>query len=127
MRKRLVRFLSGDCQVVFAETVRRAARLIQRNHFDLVICDWELPKSGGMSLMDFVSLWSPETLVVLAMDKFDSRIRSQAIHRGALECFAKPIRAKAVRILILHVRLRLRLKLDGKTANGARMPDVPCR
>jgi DNA-binding NtrC family response regulator len=109
MRNRLVRLLSGDCQVTCAETVRRAARLIQRNHFDLVICDRELPTRGGMALIDFVKLQAPETFVVLAMDEFDARIRSQAILHGALECYVKPVTAEAVRLLILHVRLGLRM------------------
>lgn len=108
MRYRLVRLLLKDCQVVCAETVRRAARLIQRNHFDLVICDRELPSSGGMALLDFVKLQAPETFVVLATDEFDPRIRSQAILHGALECYVKPMSAEAVRLLILHVRLGLK-------------------
>jgi CheY-like chemotaxis protein len=82
LRNRLIRQLSGDCQVVCAETVRRAARLIQRNHFDLVICDQKLPSGGGMALIDFVKLQTPETFVVLAMDEFDARIRSQSILLG---------------------------------------------
>lgn len=99
--------------MVCAETVRQAARLIQRNHFDLVICDQELPSSGGMALIDFVKLQTPETLAVLAMGEFDARIRSQAILHGALECYVKPMSAEAVRLLILHVRLGSRMNPDG--------------
>jgi len=105
LRNRLMRLLSVDCQVVCVETVRRAARLIQRNHFDLVICDQKLPSGGGMALIDFVKLQAPGTFVILAMDEFDARMRSQAILRGALECYVKPISAEAVRLLIQHVRL----------------------
>ncbi len=104
MRSRLVQLLSEDCQVVCADTVRRASRLIQRNRFDLVICDQELPSSGGMALINFVKLQAPETFVVLAMDELDARVRSRAILRGALECYTKPISDEAVRLLILHVR-----------------------
>ncbi|HZS06579.1 MAG TPA: hypothetical protein VFD58_17210 [Blastocatellia bacterium] len=38
-RVRLVGLLAEDCQVVCAETVRRAMRFTQHVHFDLVICD----------------------------------------------------------------------------------------
>ncbi|MGH9769950.1 MAG: response regulator [Blastocatellia bacterium] len=107
MRNRLVRLLTGDCQVVCAETVRQAARLIQRNHFDLVICDRGLPTRGGMALIDFVKLHAPETSVVLAMDEFDARIMIRAILHGALECYVNPVSAEAIRLLILHVRLGL--------------------
>jgi DNA-binding NtrC family response regulator len=93
-----------------------AARLIQRNHFDLLICDRELPSSGGMALIDFVKLWAPETFVVLAMDEFDARVRSRAILQGALECYAKPISEEAVRLLILHVRFGPRMNPDGEAA-----------
>jgi len=116
MRSRLVQLLSGDCQVVCAETVRRAARLIQRNHFDLVICDRELPSRGGMVLINFVKLQAPETFVVLAMDKLDARVRSRAILQGALECYAEPISDEAVRLLILHVRSGSKMNPDGETA-----------
>jgi DNA-binding NtrC family response regulator len=139
MRNQLVRLLSKDCQVVCAETVRRAARLIQRDHFDLVICDQELPSSGGLALLDFVKLQAPETFVVLAMDEFDARIRSQAILHGALECYVKPMSDEAVRLLILHVRLGLRMnqegemnsepegEMGGEISRGARSPDKPGR
>ena len=116
MRNRLVQLLSEDCQVVCAATVRRAARLIQRNYFDLVICVRELLSSGGMALIDFVKLQAPETFVVLAMDKLDARVRSRAILQGALECYAKPISDEAVRLLILRVRFGLRMNLDGEMA-----------
>jgi DNA-binding NtrC family response regulator len=86
MRNRLVQSLSEDCHVVCAETVWPAARLIQRNYFDLVICDRELPSSGGMALIDCVNLQAPETFIILAMDEFDARVRSRAILQGALEC-----------------------------------------
>jgi len=114
MRNRLYRMLSKDCQVVCANTVRRAAQLIRRNHFDLVICDQELPSSGGMALLNFVKLQAPETPVVLGMPEFDARIRRQAILHGALECYVKPMSAKAVRFLILHLRLSLRMIPDGE-------------
>ena len=131
MRNRLVRLLSKDCQVVCAETVRRAARRIQRNPFDLVICDQELPTSGGMALLDFVKLQAPESFVVLAMDKFDAQIRSRAILHGALECYVKPMSAEKIRPLILHVRLALMAnpvgeqagEQVGETGCGARSPD----
>jgi len=68
-------------------------------------------------------LQSPNTFVVLAMDEFDPQIRSLAILRGALECYVKPMSAKAVQLLILHVRLGLWLYLDGEMVCGARSPD----
>lgn len=58
-----------------------------------------------MALIDFVKLQAPGTFVVLAMDEFDARMRSQAILRGALECYVRPMSAEAVRLLIQHVRL----------------------
>jgi DNA-binding NtrC family response regulator len=118
MRDRLYRLLSKDCQVVCVKTVRRAAQLIRRNHFDLVICDQELPSSGGMALLNFVKLQAPETHVVLGMPEFDARIRRQAILRGALECYVKPMSVEAVRFLILHVRLGLRMISDSETEAG---------
>lgn len=113
LRNRLIQLLSGDCQVGCAETTRRAARLIQHNHFDLVICDQKLPLGSGMARIDFGKLQAPETFVVLAMDEFDARIRSRAILRRGLECYVKPMSAEAVRLLILHVRLYSRMNPGG--------------
>lgn len=119
-RHRLYRLLSKDCQVVCAKTVRRAAQLIRQKHFDLVICDQELPSSGGMALLNFVKLYAPETYVVLGMPELDPQIRRQAILRGALDCYVKPMSIKAVRFLILHVRLGLRMIPDSGLSYEAR-------
>ncbi len=124
MRDRLYRLLSKDCQVVCAKTVRRAAQLIRHDHFDLVICDLELPSSGGMALLNFVKLQAPQTPVILGLPEFDARIRRQAILHGALDCYVKPMSAKAVKFLIPYVKFGSRMipdvEMDGGMGCGAR-------
>lgn len=103
-RARLVEMLSGDCQVVCAETVRRAFWLVQRYHFDLVICDLELPQSGGLTLLHYVGLADSETVAILLMAQADQRVARTAFRHGAFECYVKPLTEETIRRLLYAVR-----------------------
>ncbi|HZS06508.1 MAG TPA: response regulator [Blastocatellia bacterium] len=111
-RIRLVRLLSGDCQVACAETVRQAMRVVRHAHFDLLICDLHLPASGGLALLYYIKLLAPETRVALVTDKADERITSQAILHGALDCFVRPLSDEIVRLLISLMRSGLEAKWE---------------
>lgn len=100
----MVRLPSQDCQVVGAETVRRALWLIQRYHFDLVICDLDLPQSGGIALLHYVALMAPETMAILLMAQVDQLMTRTAFKYGALDYYVKPLTEATIRRFLYAVR-----------------------
>jgi DNA-binding NtrC family response regulator len=103
-RAGLVRLLTRDCQVVCAETVRRAQWLVQRYHFDLVICDLELPLSGGIALLPYIEMLSPETMSVLLTAQADRQLARVAFRYGAFDCYVKPLTEETIGLLLYVVR-----------------------
>jgi DNA-binding NtrC family response regulator len=103
-RTQLVHLLARDCQVVCAETMRRAGWLVHRYHFDLVICDEELPHSGGMALLHYVEILAPMTVVVLLTAHLDRQVAIMARKYGAFGCYVKPLTAETVQCLLSVVR-----------------------
>jgi DNA-binding NtrC family response regulator len=104
VRAQMVRLLSQDCQVVCAETVRRALWLVKRYHFDLVICDLELPQSGGIALLHYVEMLAPETMAILLMAQADQQMARTAFKYGAFDCYVKPLTEETVRRLLYLLR-----------------------
>lgn len=103
-RMQMIRLLSLDCQVACAETVRRAFWLIQHYQFDLVICDLELPQSGGIALLHYVELVAPETMAILLMAQEDQQIARTAFKYGAFDCYVKPLTGETIRRLLYVLR-----------------------
>lgn len=103
-RAQMVRLLSQDCQVVCAETVRRALWLVQHYHFDLVICDLELPQSGGIALLHYLELVAPETIAILLMAQADQLMTRTAFKYGAFDCYVKPLSEETIRRLLYVAR-----------------------
>lgn len=73
-----------------ASDAYRAAALLDRRSYNLVISDLEMP-GHGLSTLDHARRSQPGTPVILVSGLTDAGIRRLALENGAFEMLAKPI------------------------------------
>ena len=91
IRRRCVRLLSNQgYEVVGASDSQGALKLIQSDHFDLMLVDIRMPGMDGLELMQRIKARHPalETVVMTAYASVDTAVK--AIKLGAYDYLAKP-------------------------------------
>jgi DNA-binding response OmpR family regulator len=100
----LARFLRTEgYEVAEASDGSEAVRLLEKNHFDLVVSDVIMPGVNGLQLLDCVRSVAPNTRV-LFMSGFPSVDRTHMIDRQRTDLIMKPF---DVRDLLSKVKLAL--------------------
>jgi DNA-binding NtrC family response regulator len=68
--------------------------------YDVVLCDWRMPSTNGMALLDEIKMVRPGVPVVLMTGDIRESIRSQATERGAFAFLRKPFdRDEVIRVI----------------------------
>jgi len=83
-----------------AENVTSAKRLLEKNHYDLVLTDMNMPDGNGIDLVSFIQQTSPQTPVALitAYGSMDTAI--SALKAGAFDFVSKPVDLSRLRELV---------------------------
>ncbi len=89
-RDALERFFRKKYQVTLAEDGERAVNLLQRNNYDLVLTDLNMPGASGMEVIDAALKKSPPPICIVftAYGSIENAIA--AIKRGATDFVTKP-------------------------------------
>jgi DNA-binding NtrC family response regulator len=115
IRESLGEFLT---QEGFAVTVAGAAEdalaLAQQSHFDLVLCDIQLPGIDGLELLDRLLKISPDTFVMLITAYGTVESAVAAFQRGAHDYLMKPILLDEVLVKIRRLLQYRDLALDNQ-------------
>ena len=100
----LARFLRAEgYQVAEASSGTDALRLLEGNHFDLIISDVIMPGVNGLQVLDSVRSVAPDTRV-LFMTGFPSVNRTGLVHQKATDLIMKPF---DVHDLLIKIKLVL--------------------
>lgn len=68
--------------------------------YDVVLCDWRMPSTNGMALLDEIKMVRPDVPVVLMTGDIRESIRSQATEKGAFAFLRKPFdRDEVIRVI----------------------------
>lgn len=68
--------------------------------YDVVLCDWRMPSTNGMALLDEIKMVRPDIPVVLMTGDIRESIRSQATEKGAFAFLRKPFdRNEVIRVI----------------------------
>lgn len=83
-----------------AENVTSAKRLIQKNQYDLVLTDMNMPDGNGIDLVNYIQQTTPQTPVALitAYGSMDTAI--SALKAGAFDFVSKPVDLARLRELV---------------------------
>ncbi len=83
----------GVTQIVKANDGASALKIYdQKDHsFDLIICDWQMPKKSGLDVLRELKTREPDIQFVMLTSKTDNEDVAEAIDLGADMYIKKPI------------------------------------
>jgi DNA-binding NtrC family response regulator len=95
-----------------------AAEMIKADSFDLVLTDLEMPEMKGIELLEHVTRYSPETLVVIitAYGSIDTAIA--ALRKGAVDYVLKPVEFDELLIKLKRILSNRQLTLENSLLRG---------
>lgn len=100
----------------------RVSRLLEREHFDLLILDHQIPGSNGLELCSQLRARGIATAIVMLTAHDCERDRVQCLEIGADDCLAKPCNADEV-----IARVRAILRRIRRPVGAPEMSDRPVR
>ncbi|MFZ5813989.1 MAG: sigma 54-interacting transcriptional regulator [Bacillota bacterium] len=96
----------AGAQVVPAGTVAEAASLVERERFDLVVCDWVMPDGTGRNLVERGrTVTDPPPVLVLSANTTPQFAR-RALTLGATDILPKPVSTDFLLVALEKVRFR---------------------
>jgi DNA-binding NtrC family response regulator len=112
-----------DCAVSMAFSGEMALNILEKDDWDLVICDIRMPGMDGFELLDQIRKRLPDLTVVMltAFGNIDSVVK--AIKSGAYDFIAKPFEHDELIFKIGKALERSRLLLENKQLLKARNKD----
>ena len=68
----------------------KAISLIKTQHYDLVLCDFKMPKKDGIEVLEFVSSYDLSIPIIMISGHGDLKIAVKAMRMGAYDYIEKP-------------------------------------
>ncbi len=96
-------------RVVCCEDGQQALQALQREHFDLLIVDLDMPRVGGMEVVREVPRIAPETDVVILTGKGTMESAIEALRLGVFDFLTKPCGLAELEAVLLRVAERRHL------------------
>ncbi len=87
-------------RVQMAETGEAALGILKKEHIDVIVTDFQLPKMNGIQLLEEVKRWSPKTEVILVTGYGTIESAVAAMKKGAFDYITKPINDAEIKIII---------------------------
>ena len=124
--KRTLKSRFSQCQIDEAVNGKKAQSLLSKNHYDLVLCDWEMPEMSGMEVL----LWfrkyeqekeSKKTPFMMVTSRGEKSHVIAAVESGVSEYIGKPfsqdqLLKKVFKLLSVNHRELIRAILKGSAA-----------
>jgi two-component system NtrC family response regulator len=68
--------------------------------FDVVVLDWKMPGLDGLSVLEQLRTFAPESPAILISIAADDQLRTEALSLGAFAVLRKPVRFEALVALV---------------------------
>jgi putative two-component system response regulator len=106
-----------DCE--FAGSVSEARERLADGHFDLALCDIQMPGESGLVLVEEIAREHPETAIVLVTGVDDPEVAEQAFKLGARGYLVKPFWPGQLTITAATTLRHHQLELDEEARQAA--------
>ena len=92
MVKRSMRTYFPDAKVEEAVNGRKAQIMMSKSHFDLILCDWEMPEMSGLELLQWARQHEAyqKTPFVMVTSRGDRGHVVEAVQEGVSDYLSKP-------------------------------------
>ena len=87
-----------------------AQSLLKKKKYDIVVCDFRLPDSDGLEMLDFIKTKNPQTNVIIITAYADIRMAVKLMKLGAYDYVTKPLQQEEL--------LQLVKQIDKSSASG---------
>jgi len=87
-------------EVVKTVDPEKGLRLISDSHFDVVLCDWQMPKFNGMDVVEEVDRISTESAIVMISAHPSVGRAAEAMKRGAMGYAPKPFTPAEIAVTV---------------------------
>lgn len=113
MREFLVILLQREGYAVEdCENASCALNLLQKNNYDLVISDVNMPNLNGMALLEMIKKVSPETAVLMITAYTTAEQAVEAMKLGAYDYLAKPFKVEEIKVVVKNALEKRSLKQE---------------
>ena len=113
MREILEIFLSSEgYRVSVAENGEKAIDAVNKDIFDLVITDMNMPKVGGIEVLKGVKQITPDTAVVIITAFGTAESAVEAMKLGAYDYILKPFQMDDIRLVVKNALEKQKLQKD---------------
>lgn len=93
---------------------QEALNALEKDEYDILITDINMPRVGGMEVLDEAVKISPQTLVVLITAYASVETAVRALRKGASDYLLKPLEFDEVIVRINHLMRHKQLALENK-------------
>ncbi len=80
----------GITEILTANSMQQAQKLLQENKVDIVLCDIEMPRGSGLELMEWMNVHSPETVKIILSCHNEFEFAQQAVELACQQYILKP-------------------------------------
>jgi putative two-component system response regulator len=121
--EKLVRGSGYTCDGAASESSARAH--LQKEKYNLVLLDINMPSQSGMELLTHIRTTSPESEILILASQYDARLAEAAVELGLCEYLVKPVRPNE---LLIHISTALyRRDLEAENRRSRQRLEVTVR
>jgi two-component system response regulator AtoC len=101
-------------EVIQAEDGEAALRIVERQSFDVILCDIQMPKLDGWQFLDAIRDLNETAVVIMMSGQGDRDTALEVMKRGAYDYIEKPFRSDDVLLALRKAEERERLRLENQ-------------
>ncbi len=79
---------------------KNGLKLVENNHFDVVLCDYRLPNTDGYEVLQHIKGKKPSLPVIIMTAYAEIKMAVKLIKSGAYDYVTKPVQPEEIKILI---------------------------
>jgi diguanylate cyclase (GGDEF)-like protein len=111
----LAAFLHTDYDVLTADTIEAAQKLLQERPIDLILTDQKMPRASGVKLLEWVREHSPQTIRLMMTGFADLEEAIDAINKGQVfRYLSKPWKTEELREVLRSAARTFTLERDNE-------------
>ena len=96
-------FETENCKIIALETAEEALKMIYRQDYDIVICDYKLPGLNGLTFLKQVRQAQSDALTILITAYKTADLVSEAKKIGIHAFIAKPFTSETIEAVLSHI------------------------